>query len=192
ILRRLATMFLRLGKWDVDPQPAPSDPRYMLLAAPHTSFVDGFWMLCAAHHFGIKVKFVMKAKHLNGVFAPLRWMGAIPVEPGAGKGTTEALKALVEDAEAFALLIAPSGSRSYDDRWRSGFLHLARDTELPVYCSVLDYGRRRIALSADPIDAQGDVAAVMDRIRDFYDGALGRKPEQTSVIVLKEEAANTA
>lgn len=159
----------------------------MLLAAPHTSFVDGLWMLLAARHYRIPVRFVMKEKHLRGPFAPLRLMGAIPVNPGEGRSTTTTLQEMVAEADEFALLIAPSGSRSYGDRWRSGFYHLAAETGLPVYSSVLDYGRRRIAISQEPMVPSGDVVADMDQVRAFYRGAVGRRPEQTSEVVLKEE-----
>lgn len=191
MIRRLATLLLRLGRWTIDTPEGPADRRYIVLAAPHTSFWDGLWTLLYGRAADIPLRFVIKAEHLRGPFAPIRWLGAVPVEPGKNQKTTEALRRRVEqmvaDGEDFALLIAPAGTRSHRDRWRSGFYHLARDTGLPVHAAYLDYGARRIGLAPGPVPITGDVRADMDVLRGIYADTVGHHPEDKSTIVLREE-----
>ena len=191
-MQRLAALLLKWGKWEIGPGNGPPDRKYILLAAPHTSFVDGFWMLVATRYYRVPVRFVIKAKHLRGPFVFLRWLGALPVEPGKNQRTTDILRQMLDDNDEFALLISPPGTRSKGDRWRSGFYHLGIETGLPLYFSYLDYGARRIGINDKPMYLTGDVRADMDTVRAFYGGMLGRYPEQTSTILLREEQPDTA
>ncbi|MEM9606362.1 MAG: 1-acyl-sn-glycerol-3-phosphate acyltransferase [Actinomycetota bacterium] len=186
LFRRLATLALRLGRWTVQEDCVPPAPKSILTAAPHTSFVDGFWMLVAMRHYGVKIRFLMNAKHLRGPFGLLKYVGAVPVTPGKG-GTTADLVKEAGTEEEFAIVISPPGTRSKQERWRSGFYHLAIETGLPIYFSYLDYGQRRVGIGTEPLIPSGDIVADMNVVREFYGGMLGRAPEQTSTIVLREE-----
>jgi 1-acyl-sn-glycerol-3-phosphate acyltransferase len=85
-----------------------------------------------------------------------------------------------------ALAIAPDGTRSARDYWRSGFYHIARAADVPLVLSFLDWGARRAGIGPT-LALTGDIAADMGHIRAFYAGMVGRYPEQTSRIRLREE-----
>jgi 1-acyl-sn-glycerol-3-phosphate acyltransferase len=90
------------------------------------------------------------------------------------------------DGAPLALAIAPDGTRSARDYWRSGFYHIARAADVPLVLSFLDWGARRAGIGPT-LALTGDIAADMEHIRAFYAGMVGRHPEQTSRVRLREE-----
>jgi len=94
------------------------------------------------------------------------------------------------DSYKAALAIAPDGTRSARDYWRSGFYHIARAADVPLVLSFLDWGTHRAGIGPT-MALSGNVGADMDRIRAFYAGMVGRHPEQTSRVRLREEGTGT-
>jgi len=72
------------------------------------------------------------------------------------------------DADEFMwLALAPEGTRSYSDHWRSGFHRVALQAGVPLGLAFFDYAERRVGidsyirLSGDP---QADMAAIATRL----------------------------
>ena len=82
--------------------------------------------------------------------------------------------------------MAPAGTRSRTEYWKSGFYHIAREAGVPMLCGFLDYGRKVGGLGPS-IHPSGDLCADMHRIREFYADIQGKFPQLKSVIQLKEE-----
>lgn len=159
----------------------------MLLCYPHTSNWDLLFLKAAAWHYGLEISWLGKQELFwppLGTF--LRALGGLAVDRG-GSGLVERLTKTFAARETLILCIPPEGTRRLVGEWRSGFYHIARAAGVPLQLSKLDYGRRRIEVSA-PFDLTGNVSADMDSIRAFYAGSTGRHPEKSGAIRLKEEA----
>lgn len=184
--QRLAGRLLRRAGWTITGE-RPAAPRYVLVASPHSSNWDTAVMLLFAAHFGIRLRWVGKRESFRWPLGLLlRRLGGIPIERSGGQGVVAATAEVFRGEGPLALAIAPDGTRSARDYWRSGFYHIARAAGVPLVLSYLDWGRRRAGIGPT-LPLSGDVRADMDHIRAFYAGMVGRHPDQTSRVRLREE-----
>ena len=93
---------------------------------------------------------------------------------------------LFEQNERLIFGIAPSGSRSRTEHWRSGFYHMAREANVPLVLGSVDFARRSGGL-LDVVHLTGDVTKDMERIRAVYADVRGRNPDQQTPIRLQSE-----
>ena len=120
--KAIAATYMRLSRWTFVHEPLPK--KVVLIGAPHTSNWDGFLMVMCFWRIGRPYKFLVKESAAkNPVVGPIvRWVGGVPVNREGGHGV---VKAAVEEAnrsEEFTLIIAPKGTRSRRDYWKSGLL----------------------------------------------------------------------
>ena len=184
--KAIAATYMRLSRWTFVHEPLPK--KVVLIGAPHTSNWDGFLMVMCFWRIGRPYKFLVKESAAkNPVVGPIvRWVGGVPVNREGGHGV---VKAAVEEAnrsEEFTLIIAPNGTRSRRDYWKSGFYRICLETGLPLQLGFIDSRTRTYGWSGN-ITLTGDVKADMDRIREFYAGKLGKRPANSNVPRLRAE-----
>ena len=115
----------------------------------------------------------------------VRW-GGVPVNRRERTGFIEQMEDEFRRNEVFRLAIAPEGTRSRTDHWKSGFYHLARAAGVPLALGYIDYPSREIGIGAY-VELTGDQAADMERLRAFYEGRRGRHPQNQSPIRLRDD-----
>jgi 1-acyl-sn-glycerol-3-phosphate acyltransferase len=188
-LPRLGAWLLRLAGWRVVlVQPVPK--RCVAIFYPHTSNWDTALGLCAKFMVGLKIRFVGKdtlfAKPFIGPLL-MRW-GGIPVNRRAPTGFVRQMQDEFERSVEFRLAIAPEGTRSRTEFWKSGFYRLARAATVPLALGFIDYARKEVGVGAY-LDLTGDVEMDMARIRAFYADKRGRYPSKQAPIRLRDAAA---
>lgn len=104
----------------------------------------------------------------------------------SGQGLVEQVVAAFHRSDAMALVIAPEGTRGKADHWRSGFYRIALAADVPVVCGFVDHSTKRLGLGPT-IRPTGDMGADMDRIRAFFADKVGRHPDRTTPVRLREE-----
>ena len=106
----------------------------------------------------------------------MRW-GGVPVNRRERTGFIEQMTAQFRRNDVFRLAIAPEGTRSRTEFWKSGFYHLARAASVPLALGYIDYPRREIGVGGYlELDRRSD--ADMARLRAFYAGKRGLHPER--------------
>ncbi|MEM7281106.1 MAG: 1-acyl-sn-glycerol-3-phosphate acyltransferase [Pseudomonadota bacterium] len=145
VCRTFFKIVFRLFNWRV----APLVPEGcgVTIAAPHTSNWDIFYALGAALHYDAKIYFSIKEDWcrvpLLGFF--IRYMGAIPIDRSSNaNGQVDKIKAFVarNKHQRVFFLITPEGTRGKVEKWRSGFYHVAKDCELPIFLAKVDYAKK--------------------------------------------------
>jgi 1-acyl-sn-glycerol-3-phosphate acyltransferase len=181
IVQRASRRLLRLFGWTVDVQ-LPAAPKGVIIVYPHTSnwdFVVGYLAKVAA---GVRVEWIGKASLFRWPFgALLRRMGGIPVERGAHAGVVAQLAREYARRERIWVAIAPEGTRSRTDHWKSGFYHLALAAEVPVGLAFIDYRRRLVELRTTLV-LTGQSGRDLEQLRAFYRDVQGCRPGQASEI----------
>lgn len=185
--RFIANLFLWINGWTHVGQ-APDEPRYVLLAVPHTSNWDLIYLLAFAWAHDIGISWMGKHSIFKGPTGPLmRKLGGVPVRRDRRNDLVAQMAAAFEERDRLVLVVPPEGTRSRAEHWKSGFYRIAMAAKVPVVPSLLDYGRKRGGFG-DPIELSGDVVRDMDVFRAFYDGVQGKYPEEFGPIRLAEES----
>ena len=188
--KTLARWTLRLFGWSLEGE-QPAAPRYVLIAAPHTSNWDFPLMLLYAAAFEMKVTWM--AKH-SLFWPPLGWfmraMGGMPIVRHRNGNTVDAMVAAFTDQAKLILVVPTEGTRDRVEFWKSGFYHIARRAAVPIVPSFLDFARKRGGFGP-AMALSGDVVRDMDYFRDFYGDYQGRFPALFGPIRLREESEET-
>lgn len=175
-----------LTGWDVIGE-IPQEKKFVLIGAPHTSNWDFPYGIGATFIFRLKTSWMGKDALFRfplGII--MRSLGGIAIDRSSHHGVVGQTAEWLRNAETLVVLIAADGTRKKTEHWRSGFYWIALEAQVPIVCAYLDYSRKRacIGLSFMPT---GDAKKDMDRIRDFYKGVHGKKPEQETPAWLVDE-----
>ncbi|KPK52974.1 MAG: hypothetical protein AMJ63_07785 [Myxococcales bacterium SG8_38_1] len=186
IKRLIGEAFLRVAGWKVEGE-RPSVDRYVIIAAPHTSNWDMPFMLAFAFIYDIPVKWMGKHTLFEGPKGTFfKWLGGMPIIRHRPGGVVGQMIEAFENNESLVLMVPAEGTRSHVDYWKSGFYHIACGADVPVVLSYLDFGKK-VGGIGPALKMTGDISADMDKIRAFYAGMQGFKPENVGVIRLREE-----
>ncbi|MEO1063664.1 MAG: lysophospholipid acyltransferase family protein [Actinomycetota bacterium] len=184
--RRLGRLILRITRWTEDGAPPP-DPKFVMIAAPHTSNWDLLYMLAFSWYHDRKLSWLGKDSLFRGPAGwVLRRLGGIPVDRSAPQGLVETMRDAFASADRLVVGIPPEGTRGRRDHWKSGFYRIAVAAEVPIVCGFLDYSTRTGGFGP-MIRPTGDVTADMDVIRSFYAGKTGKYPDDVSEMRLRDE-----
>ena len=155
----------------------PDTGRFVIAVAPHTSNWD--FLHGAAAMFALDLKLTFIGKHALFVWPAssfLRWMGGIPVDRSTSQGLVgEAIESF-RDAPSRVFVIAPEGTRRKVERFKSGFLHIARGAGVPVVLVGLDYSTRTVRIGP-VIEVGGDIDAERRRVEAHFALVPGRYPQ---------------
>ena len=185
--KTLARWTLQLFGWSLEGA-RPNAPRYVLIAAPHTSNWDFPLMLLYAAAFDMKVSWM--AKH-SLFWPPMGWLmralGGIPIVRHRNVNTVDAMVEAFKEKAELILLVPAEGTRARVEYWKSGFYHIARRAGVPIVPSFLDFAQKRGGFGP-AMALSGDISADMDRFREFYRDYHGKFPARFGPIRLREES----
>lgn len=177
---------LRLAGWQVKGS-APQTPRYVLVAAPHTSNWDFVLLLAAGMALGIRPHWVGKHTLFRPPFGALaRALRGIPVDRRASSNMVAQLAAQFARRERLVLTMPPEGTRGRAPYWKSGFYRVSLAAGVPMVLSYVDFTTKTAAIGP-LLMPTGDLRADMDVVRSFYEGRQGRHPERQGPIRLEAE-----
>lgn len=192
--RLLARLWIRLWRWTFVPPPSPLPPKFVLIAAPHTSNWDFPLTLALAEMAGVDLHWLGK----DALFKPpmggvMKRLGGIPIDRSAPQGTVGQLAERFAGEDRLAIAVPAEGTRSRTDHWKSGFYHIAREAGVPIALAFVDK-RTRTGGIGPVIHPSGDITADMDIMRAFYEGREGLKAGKFGPVLLREEleASQTA
>lgn len=178
LLNIFGRIFLKISGWKVVNKP-PEISRYVAIAAPHTSNWDFPVFLAAVGYLRINVSFLGKHTLFEGMFAWLfYWLGGIPVkrESGAASAVVDQVVEIFEQSEHLILGIAPEGTRSKVDKWKTGFYRIALDAGVPIVPAYVDSTDKTIGFG-ETFFPGGDMEADMLALRQFYANKRGICPQ---------------
>jgi 1-acyl-sn-glycerol-3-phosphate acyltransferase len=185
----LGKTIIRVSGWRVAGG-VPKSKSMLIIAAPHTSNWDLFFLLGAAYSFRLSIQWLVK----DSLFLPimgstLSFLGGIPVDRSKNNNLVTDLATRIQNSEGLALVVPPSGTRRYTEHWKSGFYRIALAANVPIVCGYLDYTRKEAGLGLS-FHLTGNMTEDMDKIRAFYEPFVGKHPDNKSRIRLREEDAS--
>lgn len=173
--QRAAKYTLNLFGWNLVAD-LPPVQKYLLIGAHHTSNWDLPIVLLMMAALGLRLRWVGKDTLFKGPQGILmRWLGGIPVERGARKNFVEQIVDLYNERKDMVITIAPEGTRSAVDHWKTGFYHIASGAQVPVAMGFLDYSRKTCGIGGY-FYPTGNMDTDLGILRDFYATKIGRYP----------------
>lgn len=175
--RWLGRLLLRMLGWRVIGE-FPREPKLVVALAPHTSNWDFVVAMAGLLACDIKAEYLMKKEvfiwPLSKLFV---WLGGFPLDRSVPEGAVEQLAAHCRANDRFWVGITPEGTRKKVSHWKTGYLRLAEQADVPVCLIAWDY--REKALMIDRVwpttgDHEADAAAMRDYARNRYQA---RHPE---------------
>ena len=179
MFRWLSKLIFKILGWRITGNYPKELNKKIFIAAPHTSNWDFPLGLMGRAIVNDKIKYVAKASLFK---PPLGWimkaLGGIPVNRSK---STNFVRSVVEEykkRDRLAIVIAPEGTRSKVDKFKSGFYFIAKQANIPIIMVFFRYPQKEIFF-ADPFypteDSQKDIAYIEDQ----YKGIKGKIPENS-------------
>ena len=181
---RIAGLLLRLLGWR-GVYVAPPGPKSVVIVYPHTSNWDfpigvlfRAWSGLFIHWAGKDTLFRWPLKRA------FLWLGGVPINRRERTGMVAQLAEAFAQREDFHFCIAPEGTRSRTDHWKSGFYRLAIKAGVPVGLGFIDYADKRLGVERW-ITLSGNEAQDLTLIRAYYADKSGLYPEKAGDIRFK-------
>jgi len=182
--QRLAASLLRLAGWRRVYRTPPAS-KGVIVVYPHTSNWDFIVGMLYKIGVGLPVHWMGKDTLFRWPLGPLfRRLGGIAVNRREHTGFVDAMLEAFAQRDWMWLVLAPEGTRSRTDHWKSGFYRIAVAGRLPLGLAYIDWGTRTVGVDTY-LELSGDPDADFERIRAFYAGKRGRRPALASDIRLR-------
>ncbi len=182
-MRGLSRWILRVFGWRaVGSLPGP---KCVLIGAPHTTNWDFPLALLVMWALEIPGRWVGK----HTIFRPpfgwlMRRLRGIPLDRERTKDFVPQVVERFKAAEELVIVIAPEGTRSRTEYWRSGFYWIAHGARVPIALGFVDFAKK-VGGVGGVLVPSGDIEADMEKIREFYADKVGKRPEKTSAMRLR-------
>jgi len=191
VRRSVGRLLVRALRYEIVGEPTPAGIACVLVAAPHTSWLDFPLMLGIAWAEDLSPRWLGKQELFRAPFgAVMRRLGGIAVNREDPGSLVADMVARVGAGDRFALVIAPEGTRGKAEGWKSGFYRIASDAGVPIVLTYLD-GPTRTGGFGPTLVPSGHVGADMDVVRAYYADRRGVVPARASIPRLRDEDVAT-
>jgi 1-acyl-sn-glycerol-3-phosphate acyltransferase len=188
VMRGFSLGMLRLIGWRTEgmsPGELAAHPKYILIAAPHTSNWDFPITLMVCFALRLKVYWMAKASLFSWPIGWLsRWLGGIAIDRSASNNTVQTTIDAFAANERLVVIVAPEGTRGKVTHWKTGFYHMAHGAQVPIGLAYLDFARKRGGIGK-MYRTSGDIGADMADIQQFYSTVKGKHPQQFDADAVK-------
>lgn len=151
--------------------------KYVVIAAPHTSWIDFPIAILCRIASGTMINFIGKSSLFSSPFGfVFRALGGIPVKRGQSNKFVDAIIAVFNARDQFILALSPEGTRKKVQKWKTGFYFIAKGANVPIVMATLDFGEKKIKIS-EPYYITSDMKNDFDTFHAFFEGVVGKKPE---------------
>ena len=182
-IAKLAAKYLKMRGWQLVGE-MPNVKQLVMLAVPHTSNEDGWNAVMGILTLGIDVKLMGKKELFRiPVIGPfLKWGGMISIDRHKKGSTLQATLEQFNQQDQLWLALAPEGTRSYTDKWKTGFYHIAVAANVPIALGYCDYKKKEAGVGKI-IYPSGDMKKDMREIMAFYKHIVPKNPANFSIDV---------
>ncbi len=160
----------------------------IIIAAPHTSNWDGPYAISTGLILDLDMNWLGKHTLFKGRWKEvMEFFGGIPIDRSRSGNYVEQLAKEFQKRDNLRLVIAPEGTRSFTEYWRSGFYHIAKAADVPIVAGFLDYKKKEAGLGKI-IYPIGTLQEVLAQLREFYESKEGYNPAWFGPIRSRSEA----
>ena len=155
----------------------PQQSKFILAVAPHTSNWDFFVGIAVMFSLNLKVSFLAKGSLFRWpIKSLLTAIGGIGVDRSHSHGVVGQIVDKFNGNEQFILGLAPEGTRSKTIEWRTGFLHIAKQANVPVVPVSFDFIKKEVRFHA-PVEITGDINQALISFKQLFADVCAKNPQ---------------
>ncbi|MDB4241803.1 1-acyl-sn-glycerol-3-phosphate acyltransferase [Polaribacter sp.] len=171
-------ILFRLLGWKIINDFPQDIKKYVVIAAPHTSWMDFPIAILSRMTLGTMVNFIGKGSLFKGSFGFLfRLLGGTPVDRSQNNNLVDSIVQLFNSKEEFRLGLSPEGTRKKVAKWKTGFYYIAKGANVPIVMATLDFGNKQIKISK-AYTLTEDMDTDFKHFHAFFSDVKGKNPEQ--------------
>ena len=158
----------------------PNEKRILIVAAPHTSnwdFVIGMGAL-----LGLNAKIRWIGKHTlfkPGISWFFRWLGGIPVNRKNPASLIEDVSNMIKKDRGLMIGVAPEGTRKKINRWKTGFLRIAKTTQSKILFISIDAPSKTIKIASTLFTPTEEKENDLEFVKSYFRNVKGMNPDQS-------------
>ena len=187
MLEKLAEQSLNLMGWEIDNHWDLDIDQCVMIAAPHTSNWDALYARLALKALGVNVRLTIKDSYMKFPFGPfVRAMGGIGIDRSsksngqARLSMVQLMSNLFKTHSKLVMLVTPEGTRAKQEKWKTGFYHVAVNAGVPIALAYMDYEKKKTGVGKI-VYPTGDYEKDMAEIMQFYAQISPKFPKDFSV-----------
>jgi 1-acyl-sn-glycerol-3-phosphate acyltransferase len=162
----------------------PKPGKFVIVAAPHTSNWDFFFLILAASMLDLNFSYFGKHTLFRG---PLGWFmrstGGLPLDRSRNQSFVSQAVSWFDRHDRFAIGVAPEGTRKLTPGWKTGFYYIALQAKVPVVLGYIDYARKEGGILPEVLIPSGDIEKDFEMLRRNYGPLTARHPAWKAPIV---------
>ena len=176
VLGRVARKVLLLRGWKICGE-LPQQEKFILAVAPHTSNWDFFIGIAAMFSLNLKVSFFGKASIFRWpVKSLLESIGGIAVDRSHSHGVVGQIVETFNQSDKFILGLAPEGTRSKTVEWKTGFLHIAKQAQVPVVPVSFDFAKKEVRFHLG-VKITGEINQELIEFKQVFSNVCAKNPQ---------------
>ncbi|MFT5072263.1 MAG: 1-acyl-sn-glycerol-3-phosphate acyltransferase [Planctomycetota bacterium] len=172
-------LYSNIFGWKINGDFDRSIKKAVLVCAPHTSYFDFIVSVLARRILKVEINFVGKKElfvwPLGWYF---KWMGGAPLNRGKAENKVEAIANVIKVHKEFRLALAPEGTRTKVEKWKSGYYYIALAAGVSIIPVGFDYPSKTLFIG-NAFYPTGDIMVDEPKLKEFYKGMVGKVPEWT-------------
>jgi 1-acyl-sn-glycerol-3-phosphate acyltransferase len=179
VLQVLAIIVLKIFGWR-RAGVVPDAPKFVMIAAPHTSNWDFPMGLAIILAFKVKMYWLGKEPIFKWPFGTFfKWLGGIPVNRSKSGDVVSQTIQTIKEHERIVMVVAPEGTRKKVNHWKTGFYYIAMGANVPLAMGFIDYLRKEGGFGPTLMPT-GNIEADMEKIRAFYRNITAKIPDKST------------
>ena len=146
--------------------------KFVAIVVPHTTNWDFVLGILVRSAKGIKINYIGKKALFKAPWGFIfRKLGGFPIERTENHNQVEAIVEYANTHDEFRLAIAPEGTRSAVEKWRTGFYWISKGANIPIVMVAFDMKNREVRFS-DPFYPTENKDLDFEFMHDFYKGLM--------------------
>jgi 1-acyl-sn-glycerol-3-phosphate acyltransferase len=163
--------------WEVENGFPQTPKKYVVIAAPHTSWLDFPIAILARFSENTMVHFVGKSSLFKWPFGYFfKSLGGTPIDRSKTNNMVEAVIDTFNKKQEFRLALAPEGTRKKVTKWKTGFYYIAKGANVPIVMATLDFENKKVKISK-PFYVTENIEQDFEVFKSFFKNVKGKNPE---------------
>ncbi len=154
----------------------PDFNKSIIIFAPHTSYLDGFFGKLFLMQTDLNYKFLSKKEFFK---FPLKYFfrlyGSIPVSEN--KEYINEVVDIINKTEKIHIILSPEGQLAKTNHWKKGFYYMAKGANIPITVAYIDYNKKEIGIKGVIRDTS-DIKKTMIEVSNLYRNVSAKHPSE--------------